>query len=339
MSAGKGDLIVQQVDKARALLALAKDAPAAKRVADMAHAAEIYAKRQKLSEESIQYARAVEIDALTLMGEFLRKTEKNKGAKGLRGGGTRGSQKEPRVATPPTLASAGITKKESSTAQALVKLKEESPDLYEEIRESKKTLQQVKREKNDNARKQLAAHLDAQPLSAPEGPFDVIVIDPPWHYNARPEDASHRARNPYPDMSVEEICALDLPSRLAPDAIVWIWTTNAFMRSAYDVADAWKLDVKTILTWTKNRMGLGDWLRGQTEHCLLCVRGRPVVTLTNQTTALSAPLREHSRKPDEFYVLVDALCHGRKLEWFARTSRPGWAAFGAEASKFSGAAA
>jgi len=51
----------------------------------------------------------------------------------------------------------------------------------------------------------------------------------------------------------------------------------------------------------------GDWLRGQTEHCLFCVRGRPVVTLTNQSTVLVAPRREHSRKPDEFYRLVEVL--------------------------------
>jgi N6-adenosine-specific RNA methylase IME4 len=106
------------------------------------------------------------------------------------------------------------------------------------------------------------------------------------------------------------------------------------MRQAYQWRDAWGFTEKTILTWAKDRMGVGDWLRGQTEHCILAVRGRPIVTLTNQTTILHAPLREHSRKPDEFYRLVESLCPGTRLEMFAREPRPGWAAWGAETEKF-----
>jgi hypothetical protein len=66
-------------------------------------------------------------------------------------------------------------------------------------------------------------------------------------------------------------------------------------------------------------MGTGDWLRGKTEHCILAVRGQPTVTLTNQTTLLDGPVREHSRKPEEFYALVEALCPGSKVELFAHS--------------------
>src|SRR5262245_65934682 len=98
------------------------------------------------------------------------------------------------------------------------------------------------------------------------------------------------------------------------------------MRDAFRVLDAWGFVEKTIVTWVKDRMGTGDWLRGQTEHCILAVRGKPIVTLTNQTTVLHGPLREHSRKPDEFFALVEKLCPGTKLEMFCRRSREGWAA-------------
>lgn len=101
--------------------------------------------------------------------------------------------------------------------------------------------------------------------------------------------------------------------------------------------DAWGFAEKTILTWAKDRMGTGDWLRGKTEHCILAVRGAPHVNLTNQTTLLTAPLRDHSRKPDEFYALVEALCPGSKLEVFARQQRPGWVVWGAESEKFDAA--
>ena len=94
--------------------------------------------------------------------------------------------------------------------------------------------------------------------------------------------------------------------------------------------------MKTILTWVKNRVGVGNWLRGQTEPCLLAVRGNPVVTLTNQSTVLQAPVREHSRKPEEFYALVEGLCPATsRLELFAREQRDGWACAGAEVDKFS----
>ena len=70
----------------------------------------------------------------------------------------------------------------------------------------------------------------------------------------------------------------------------------------------------------------------------MAVRGSPTIHLTNETTVLEAPTREHSRKPDEFYELVDGLCVGRKLDYFSREPRPGWAQFGNDVAKFGGAA-
>jgi N6-adenosine-specific RNA methylase IME4 len=182
-----------------------------------------------------------------------------------------------------------------------------------------------------------AAEIAAEPPPLPEGRFRVIVADPPWKYDARAEDPSHRAANPYPPMSLEDICKLPVIDRAHDDAVLWLWTTNSHMRDAFIVAEAWGFRHRTILTWAKDRMGTGDWLRGQTEHCLMAVRGKPTVTLSNQTTLLNAPMREHSRKPDEFYALVESLCpaplNGR-LELFARQARPGWVAAGAEVGKF-----
>ena len=168
----------------------------------------------------------------------------------------------------------------------------------------------------------------------PEGVFEVIVIDPPWPYD-NTYDAAHpsgRSGCKYPNMSIEELRVLKLPA--AQDCMLWLWTTNAFMSEAYSLIDAWGFQRKTILTWVKPRLGIGHWLRNQTEHCLLAVRGSPKRSLTNQSTVLEAPAGEHSRKPDEFYDLVDGLCVGRKLDYFSRETRPGWEQFGNEPSKF-----
>lgn len=172
--------------------------------------------------------------------------------------------------------------------------------------------------------------------TGPSGKYHVIVADPPWPYKLAPPSPGHRADSPYPEMPMADILAMPVADHALDDCILWLWTTNAFMVQSYEVAEAWGFQVKTILTWAKDRMGTGSWLRGQTEHCLFAVRGKPVITLTNQTTLLHGPLRQHSRKPDEFYDLVDTLCPGTKLELFSRQKRNGWTAAGAEVGVFDG---
>ena len=173
--------------------------------------------------------------------------------------------------------------------------------------------------------------------SAPLGLFNVIVIDPPWPYDADASEETYdphgrRAANPYPEISLEKLTALAVPA--AEDCVLWLWTTHKFMRHAFPILDAWGFEDKAIVTWTKDRMGLGRWLRSQSEFCIMAVKGKPVLSLTNQTTLIQGPMRQHSRKPDEFYAMVDGLCHGRKLDYFSREARKGWEQFGNEVEKF-----
>lgn len=140
------------------------------------------------------------------------------------------------------------------------------------------------------------------------GPYRVIVADPPWPYEVRQADPSHRGTHPYPQMSIDQICKERVADIAHKDCILWLWTTNHHMREAFTVLDAWGFQAKTILTWGKNRMGLGDWLRGQTEHCILAARGKPTIHMTNQTTLFLAPVTTNSRKPDEFYRFIEKLC-------------------------------
>jgi N6-adenosine-specific RNA methylase IME4 len=81
-------------------------------------------------------------------------------------------------------------------------------------------------------------------------------------------------------------------------------------------------------------MGTGEWLRGQTEHCVLAARGKPVFLHGNHSTALEAARREHSRKPEEFYAMVEEICPGAKLEMFCRQGRNGWQVFGDQPDLF-----
>jgi N6-adenosine-specific RNA methylase IME4 len=165
-----------------------------------------------------------------------------------------------------------------------------------------------------------AAIIRAEPPLLPgRGPYRVIVADPAWPYEIRRQDPSHRANTPYPQMSIAQICAVNVAAIAAPDSILWLWTTNYHMRHAFAVLDAWGFEHRTILTWAKDKMGTGDWLRGQTEHVLMAGRGSPTIALTNETTLLHAAARGHSAKPSEFYDLVERLCPApRYADLFSR---------------------
>jgi N6-adenosine-specific RNA methylase IME4 len=156
---------------------------------------------------------------------------------------------------------------------------------------------------------QQAESIRSEPPPLPgNGPYRVIVADPPW-LCIRQEDPSHRF-HPYPQMSIEQICAVPVASIAHSDCVLWLWTTNSHLLTGDSLAvlKAWGFEPKTMMTWAKDRFGTGDWLRGQTEHCILAVRGHPSVTLTNQTTLITAPAGAHSAKPERFYELVESLC-------------------------------
>lgn len=211
-------------------------------------------------------------------------------------------------------------------------LRKEEPELYEAVASGKLTVHQAKQKRKAKAKDAVAERIRNEPMPLPGGQYRVIVVDPPWPYDSRADDETHRARNPYPSMTLEAIRALPVASLAQPDAILWLWTTNAFIWEVPGILAAWGFEPKTVLTWIKPRVGLGNWLRGQTEHCVMATKGKPAVTLTNQTTALHALQGAHSTKPDKFYALVESLCPGSKLELFSRTARAGWQAWGAEAA-------
>ena len=208
-----------------------------------------------------------------------------------------------------------------ATSERVISLEKKAPELFEKVCSGEIKLGGACREAKRNESSERLKGF-ALPTSA-DGPFGVIVADPPWTYDKRAEDDTHRGACPYPCMSLDAIKAIEIPA--TDDAILWLWTTNAHLEHAFGICRAWGFEPKTVLTWIKQKMGLGDWLRGKSEHCLLAVRGRPTVVLTNQTTVLEANVGEHSAKPSEFYAMVEKLCPDtRRLELFSRCRRDGW---------------
>ena len=139
-------------------------------------------------------------------------------------------------------------------------------------------------------------------------------------------------------MSIEALEALPVGKMLHEQgSVLWLWATNMFMLEALRLVEVWGFGRwgapgfnHTILTWVKDKIGLGRWLRGQTEHCLVAVRGSLPPRRRNVPTVLHAKATGHSGKPEEFYSLVEGLCPGSKVELFSRQARPGWTCHGDE---------
>lgn len=199
-------------------------------------------------------------------------------------------------------------------------------EIKEAAKQQKQAVSEEKKQARINDINAQAALISESAPEIPAGPFHVISIDPPWPYGTEYDPHGRRAANPYPEMSLEDIAGLEIPA--ADDCVLWLWTTHKFMRHSFGLLDKWGFRDVAILTWVKDRMGLGAWLRSQTEYCIMAVKGSPPVQLSNQTTVIHGPLREHSRKPDAFYDLVNGLCVGAKLDYFSREKREGWAQVG-----------
>jgi len=221
----------------------------------------------------------------------------------------------------------GVGRTTIERAEAVVEAAEEDPDEYGYLVEQMDRSGKVAGAFRRLTVLRQAKELEAKPQELPTGPFQVIVADPPWQYETGNS-------LPYPTMLIEDIKAMPVREIADENSILWLWTTNAHLPVAFDVVEAWGFEYKTLLTWVKDRMGTGEWLRGQTEHCLLGARGKPVFLHENHSTVLEAARREHSRKPEEFYALVEATCPGGKVELFCRQHRNGWHVYGNDTKRF-----
>jgi N6-adenosine-specific RNA methylase IME4 len=157
--------------------------------------------------------------------------------------------------------------------------------------------------------------------------YRTILADPPW--GTRNQQGGYGAVRHYPLMTTAEICALPVSRLAEDDAHLWLWVTNGdIFETGPAVMGAWGLSYRSCLTWIKPRFGLGHYLRNQTEHLLLGVRGRAPVLFKGQGTWTYAPLQEHSHKPEEQYAIIERCSPGPYLELFARRKQPGWHSWG-----------
>jgi N6-adenosine-specific RNA methylase IME4 len=174
--------------------------------------------------------------------------------------------------------------------------------------------------------------------------FKTVLADPPWRFANRTGKMApeHKRLNRYGTMTVEEICQLPVAEVLDRTAHLYLWTPNALLPDALKVMQAWGFEYKTNIVWHKIRKdggsdgrGVGFYFRNVTEVILFGVKGPSARTLAagrRQVNFMASRKREHSRKPDEQYELIESCSPGPYLEMFARGTRQKWTYWGNQAN-------
>ena len=176
--------------------------------------------------------------------------------------------------------------------------------------------------------------------------FATVLADPPWQFQNRTGKMApeHKRLSRYPTMSLREI--KDLPVRAISEdtAHLYLWVPNALLAEGIQVLESWGFTYKTNLIWYKvrkdggpDRRGVGFYFRNVTEMILFGVRGKNSRTLQpgrSQENIIISQKREHSRKPDEQYKLIEECSRGPRIELFARGPRQGWFVWGNQSEAY-----
>jgi N6-adenosine-specific RNA methylase IME4 len=178
-------------------------------------------------------------------------------------------------------------------------------------------------------------------LAKVTGQYSTILADPPWQFQNRTGKMApeHKRLLRYPTMELKEILELPVAKLAAAKSHLYLWVPNALLQEGLRVMEAWGFTYKSNLVWYKVRKdggpdgrGVGFYFRNVTELVLFGVRGsmRTLAPGRRQVNVLSTRKREHSRKPDEIYDLIESCSPGPYLEVFARFRRPSWNQWGNE---------
>ncbi len=173
--------------------------------------------------------------------------------------------------------------------------------------------------------------------------FSTILADPPWQFQNRTGKVApeHHRLSRYPTMMLDDIKALPIPQVAATSAHLYLWVPNALLPDGLEVMKAWGFQYKSNLIWHKIRKdggsdgrGVGFYFRNVTEVILFGIRGKKFRTLAparSQVNMIQTQKREHSRKPDEQYKLIESCSPGPYLELFSRGTRKNWTVWGNQA--------
>jgi len=314
-------------DAACQAIAKAKTVDVAAKIRNSAEAMRAYAKVAKNRELEIDAAE-IRIRAERRIGELIAAQRQTVGlAKGGRPSKKTASKSD---AVFLTLKEAGIGVHLADRARRL-----EAVELFEELiaewrarldRDRDRVTTNLLREGDRETRPRVV-----RPL--PPGQFRLLYADPPWQYE-HVKTESRAVENQYPTMTLEQICALEVPA--ADDAVLFLWATSPKLAEALTVVSAWGFTYRTCAVWDKGVIGMGYYFRQQHELLLVAGRGELPVPEPSARPAsvFRSPRTKHSAKPVFVYEMLEQMyptfTEADRAELFARQTRPGWTPWGNE---------
>ena len=170
--------------------------------------------------------------------------------------------------------------------------------------------------------------------------FGTIYADPPWPYgNQATRAATRNHYKAHNDLTIEDICALPVGELTAASAHCHLWTTNGFLREAFDVMAAWGFTYKSCFVWIKPDFGIGNYWRVGHEFMLLGIKGKAPFGDNSQQSWIAKAAGEHSAKPPAVRGLIERVSRGPFLELFGRREIENWTVWGNEIERISDAPA
>lgn len=325
-----------RISEVERMLATIGDVADAVAVQDAARLMREYAKIAGLSVEEVHRMAEAQVTAIWKGGRLLTALERNEKGLNLRRGARRPAVDVGESPYATALEGSGLSRQDASRWQKVGEFSEEelavhktrcrgddapitAAYLLRAWRREKKTAKPI-----PEADEIATASMEDIVESGLK--FGTIYADPPWLYGnqgTRGATGDH-----YPGMTVEEIAALPVPSIVADNAHLHLWTTNAFLFDAKAIIEAWGFEYKSCFVWVKPQMGMGNYWRVSHEFCLLGVRGTAPFGSRSEMSWAQWPRGRHSAKPGRMYELIEKVSPGPFLEMFARERREKWSSWG-----------
>jgi len=194
-------------------------------------------------------------------------------------------------------------------------------------------IRREKKRKQERVNNELKQTIKQQPIPADK--YQTITIDPPWPVKKIiRDDRPNQDVFDYPTMSIQEITDFDVGQFADDNCHIYLWSTHKFLPEAFLILDSWGFRYQCLLTWVKN-VGFTpfSWMYS-TEHCLFGRKGSLDLLKKGVRLDFNAKVREHSRKPEEFYHIVRSVSPGPRIDIFSREAREGFDQYGNEQGKF-----
>jgi len=174
-------------------------------------------------------------------------------------------------------------------------------------------------------------------LKLPDKKYKCILADPPWEYDNKNTSGSNSsgACQQYSTMSLDDIKNMSVPEISMDNSCLFLWCTTPLLPYGFDVMKSWGFEYKTTIYWRKiMSLGMGYWFRGQVEVCLFGIKGKMKPFRCQRPNFIQSKVREHSRKPDDLYYIIESIGLNPKIELFARRKRKGWDVWGNDIKEF-----